>query len=165
MKDSKSFDKAIQFLQTIGIETTDALLEGEGSFLPGFLIQNGKILIDKNKVKYPGDILHEAAHIAVVPTAERYLLQGENIGQRTNADAEEMMSIAWSYAACIHLEIDPHFVFHEHGYKGGGASIVENFDKGNYFGVPVLQWLGMTTTIKETVDQQVYPKMTKWLRD
>jgi hypothetical protein len=159
------FDEAIQFLQTIGIEIKDAFLEDEDCFLPGFLIKDGIILIDKSKVMYPGDILHEAAHIAIVPAAERYHLQGENMGQRSNADAEEMMSIAWSYAACIHLNIDPHFVFHEYGYKGAGASIVENFNKGNYFGVPVLQWLGMTTTENDNTNQKGFPVMIKWLRD
>jgi hypothetical protein len=165
MNDLILFEKAIDFLHEIGIETSEALLKEEACFLPGFMIKNGKILIDKNKVKYPGDILHEAAHIAVVPSAERPYLAGDTIGKRKDADAEEMMSIAWSYAACIHLNINPHYVFHEQGYKGGGASIVENFESGNYFGVPVLQWLGMTTTSKETPDLKVYPQMIKWLRD
>jgi hypothetical protein len=165
MNDLILFEKAIHFLHEIGIETADAPLEEDACFLPGFMIKHGKILIDKNKVKYPGDLLHEAAHIAVVPSAERFFLEGENIGKRKDADAEEMMSIAWSYAACIHLNMDPHFVFHEQGYKGGGASIVENFEAGNYFGVPVLQWLGMTTTAKDSAAQKVYPEMIKWLRD
>jgi len=165
MNDIIFFEKVIDFLHEIGIETAEASLEDAACFLPGFLIKNGKILIDKSQVKQPGDLLHEAGHIAVVPLAERPFLEGENIGKRNDSDAEEMMSIAWSYAACIYLNINPHFVFHEQGYKGGGASIVENFETGNYFGVPVLQWLGMTTTVKDVTDQKVYPEMIKWLRD
>jgi hypothetical protein len=159
------FEKAVRFLNEIGIETLYKDLKEEACFLPGFLIADGKIIIDKTKVKFPGDLLHEAAHIAVVSSAERGLLHGENIGSRQDAASEEMMSIAWSYAACIHLEIDPYFVFHEQGYKGGAESIVDNFAKGNYFGVPVLQWLGMTTTSKNPVDTNTYPFMIKWLRD
>ena len=127
----------------------------------GLYEKQWKNLIDKKEVKYPGDLLHEAAHIAVVPLAERPYLEGENIGNRKDSDAEEMMSIAWSFAACIHLDINPHFVFHEYGYKGGGASIVENFERGNYFGVPMLQWLGMTASAKDSPGPKVYPEMTK----
>jgi hypothetical protein len=159
----KSFEKAISFLHEIGIETIYESIENEECFLPGFMIRRGKIIIDKNNIKFSGDVLHEAAHIAIVASAERNELDGKNIGSRKDAAAEEMMAIAWTYAACIHLEIDPHFVFHKHGYKGGGAEIVSNFQKGNYIGVPVLQWLGMTTT--SPGDKFIYPEMIKWLRD
>lgn len=165
MEESVLFEKVIIFLQQIGIEIKYGNLAAETCFLPGFLIEKGVIIIDKDKVKFPGDILHEAAHIAVVPAAERNLLNAENIGKRKDAPAEEMMSIAWSYAACCYLKIDPHFVFHEQGYKGGAASIVENFEKGDYFGVPVLEWLGMTTTSKSALQKDTYPVMQKWMRD
>lgn len=159
------FEKAITFVREIGIEVIYGTIDKEACFLPGFLIENGKIIIDQNKIQFHGDILHEAAHIAVVPAEERSLLNGKNIGKRKDADAEEMMAIAWSYAACIHLKIDPHFVFHKNGYKGAGAAIAENFKSGNYLGVPVLQWLGMTTTSPEKEKQFIYPAMIKWLRD
>src|SRR6476659_315301 len=149
MSDVILFEKAVRFLREIGIEILTGTIDTESSFLPGFFIEKGKIIMDKNNIKFPGDILHEAAHIAVVPSADRSLLDGKSIGKRKDAAAEEMMAIAWSYAACMHLKIDPHFVFHENGYKGGGASIVKNFEKGNYIGVPVLQWLGMTTVSTE----------------
>jgi hypothetical protein len=165
MHDVMLFEKAICFLHEIGIETTYRTMADEICFLPGFLIEDGKIVMDKNKIKFPGDILHEAAHIAIVPSLDRILLDGKNIAKRTNAAAEEMMAIAWSYAACIHLKMDPHFVFHENGYRGGGAAIVENFEKGYYIGVPVLQWLGMTNTVPVKNNKLMYPAMIKWLRD
>lgn len=77
-------------------------------------------------------------------------------------EAEEMMAIAWSYAACVHLGIDAKFVFHDNGYKGGGSSIAENFKEGRYFGVPVLKWVGMCNNPEE---ENGYPKMIKWLRE
>jgi len=165
MNDVILFEKAICFLDEIGIETAYGTMGDEAGFLPGFLIEKGKIIIDKNKIKFHGDILHEAAHIAVVPLADRSRLDGKNIGKRKDAAAEEMMAIAWTYAACIHLKIDPHFVFHENGYKGGGGAIVENFERGQYVGVPVLQWLGMTTTSPQKDHKLNYPVMIKWLRD
>jgi hypothetical protein len=165
MNDSHLFEKAVQFINEIGIATEFRESEDKYCFLPGLLIEKGTIIIYKSQLKYPGDILHEAAHLAVVPKEERETLNSTAIATRTNTEAEEMMAIAWSYAACIHLQIDPLFVFHEHGYKDGGRWIVENFNKGNYFGVPVLQWLGMTTTIPGNSNQPVFPAMLKWLRD
>ena len=155
----------MSFIREIGIETAYAAIDDGESFLPGLLIANGKIIIDENKMKFPGDILHEAAHIAVVPAAERKNLAGKDIGMRKDADAEEMMAIAWTYAACVHLQIDPHFVFHEHGYKGGGAAIVENFEEGNYIAYCFQHWLCKTTTFKENNDELTYPAMKKWMRD
>ena len=157
------FDIALQFINEIGIATDFRKVNEDECFLPGLLIENGNIVIDTDKLKYQGDILHEAAHIAIVPSAERRSLHGYSIAQRNDAAAEEMMAIAWSYAACIHLDIDPAFVFHPHGYKEGAQNIIENFRQGRYIGVPVLQWLGMTST--SAFDDKVYPAMIKWLRD
>lgn len=162
MNNDHYFQTALLFLHTIGIETVEEGLAPEDCFLPGLLIRKGAILFDREKLLYPGDVLHEAAHLAVVPAAERKLLCGPAIGKRPDAPAEEMMAIAWSYAACIHLDIDPCFVFHNEGYQQGSDAIVENFRQGQYFGVPVLEWLQMTTTKGEG---PVYPAMTKWLRD
>lgn len=157
------FDIALQFINEIGIETEFRKVNEDECFLPGLLIESGKIIIDADKLKYQGDLLHEAAHIAVVPAAERKSLYGYSIAERKDGPAEEMMAIAWSYAACIHLGIDPAFVFHPHGYKEGAQAIIENFRQGKYIGVPVLQWLGMTST--SASDNKVYPAMIKWLRD
>jgi hypothetical protein len=52
---------------------------------------------------------------------------------------DEMTSIAWSYAALRHLELDPAIIFHDDGYKGGAASIIENFGVEPY--PHMLRWL------------------------
>jgi hypothetical protein len=162
MNTAHLLEKTLAFLASIGIETKMSTLEGDACFLPGLAIERGAIIIDNEKLLYPGDVLHEAAHIAVVPAAERPSLNGAELGKRRDAPAEEMMAIAWSYAACIHLGIDPAFVFHTEGYQHGGNSIVENFEEGRYIGVPVLEWLGMTTTKEPNGN---FPMMIKWLRD
>ena len=162
--DTELLAMAVSFIKEIGIGIAEDILDDTQCFLPGCSIRGGRIIFDRNKLLYPGDLLHEAGHIAVVPAAERAQLDGAAIAGRQNTEAEEMMAIAWSYAACIHIRIDPHFVFHEHGYKGGGYGIVENFEQGHYIGVPVLQWLGMTTTDKSD-GANCYPKMLKLLRD
>ena len=159
------FDKAVSFIQSIGIPVRFCTLEGY-CFLPGISIKNGEIVVDREKLKYAGDILHEAGHIAVVPEKDRSTLNEETIIKREQRDAEEMMVIAWSYAACVHLGIDACFVFHDEGYKGGGSYIADNFKNGNYFGVPMLQWTGMALGKKdeEKPGLPVYPSMLQWLR-
>jgi len=160
------FEKCILFLNEIGIKTKFQQLEGH-CFLPGLSVRNGAILIDKRQLKFPGDILHEAGHIAVVPAAERELLNADAIEKRPMNQAEEMMAIAWSFAACIHLEIDPCFVFHDDGYNGGGGYIAENFSNKQYFGLPMLQWKGMAADEKKAIELSVkpYPHMLKWMLD
>lgn len=76
-----------------------------------------------------------------------------------------MMAIAWSYAACIHLKIDPYFVFHEEGYKNGGNHIADSFNNKQYFGVPMLQWKGMTVDEKnaDALGVKSYPYMLNWV--
>lgn len=156
------FDKCVQFLNSIGIPVVFTTIE-EDCFLPGFKLSGGTILVDRATMQYPGDILHEAAHLAIVPAAERATLEADNIMHRKDRAAEEMMAIAWSYAACVYLDIHPYFVLHEHGYNGGGNEIADNFMEGCYIGVPMLQWKGMAAA-KDAAEPQ-YPAMLKWLLD
>lgn len=159
-------ETCISFLQEIGIETKFEKLD-EACFLPGLSIRNGSIIIDQEALSYPGDILHEAGHIAVVPAAERHTLTASTIEKREQREAEEMMAIAWSYAACMHLGLDPYVVFHDEGYRGGGSYIADNFNNKNYFGLPMLQWKGMALDEKNAVLQNLpaYPQMLTWVLD
>ena len=166
MDQQTAFEKSIAFIQSIGIDVSFKPITGE-CFLPGIAIEDGYIIIDKEKLTSPGDILHEAGHIAVVPANERNSLNEDSIAKRADREAEEMMAIAWSYAACVHLDIDPFFVFHKDGYNGGGKSIADNFIQGNYFGVPMLQYVGMTIEKRnaEATGGEPYPVMKQWMRN
>jgi hypothetical protein len=159
-------EKCISFLKGIGIEAKFEKLN-EPCFLPGLTIRNGTVIIDKDALSYPGDILHEAGHIAVVPAGERQTLSASAIEKREMREAEEMMAIAWSYAACMHLGLDPYIVFHDDGYKGGGSYIADNFANKNYFGLPMLQWKGMALDEANAARQNLppYPYMMKWVLD
>lgn len=162
---NKMIDTIITFIRDIGIVVHEQVIQ-ESTFLPGIDIRNGTLVIDKNKLLYSGDLLHEAGHIAVTPAARRMRLNEQLIKESKHREAEEMMAIAWSYAACIRLNIDPLVVFHEQGYKGGGSNIAENFKTGHYFGTPMLEWCGMTTIPKhDSTNTIFFPAMIKWMRD
>ena len=57
----------------------------------------------------------------------------------------------------------PCVVFHEHGYRGGSQSMLENFAAGRYIGVPMLQWRGLCLDEKSAVPLGVkpYPHMLR----
>jgi hypothetical protein len=146
------------FVRGIGIDVRAAALP-HATFLPGLEIRDGALLIDETRLTYPGDILHEAGHIAVTEPAQRYAPTLSPDG------GDELTTIAWSYAAARHLGIDPAIVFHA-AFKGGGPSIVENFDAGCYFGVPLLQLYGMSVEPHRAAASgpAPYPHMLRWLR-
>ena len=152
-------ERLVAFVRGIGIEVRAATLP-EKTVLPGLDIRHGAILVDEARMTHAGDILHEAGHLAVTDPAER------NAPQLSPTPAEEMTSIAWSYAALRHLALDPAVVFHDNGYKGGASSIIENFTTGHYFGVPLLQLYGMAVEPGRaaTAGVEPYPHMLRWLR-
>ncbi len=166
--DTNVMEKMIDFVKSIGLPVHFAKLD-EPTFLPGITLQNGGIVIDREKLLYPGDILHEAGHLAVMPPEIRANMNGDLNDGEENHDllvGGEMMAIAWSYAACLHLNIDPLIVFHENGYKGGGANLVDNFNNGNYIATATLQWAGLCNEPKRIKEpgKIYYPQMLKWLR-
>jgi hypothetical protein len=162
---SSHFDNPIvhvitDFLLGIGLPV-EASRFPETTVLPGIKVQRGRLLFDETRLLYPGDLLHEAGHLAVMPAHQRPHLSGD-LG---SSPAEEMMAIAWSWAALTHLGIAPEVVFHETGYRGGSRAIIENFSKGRYVGVPMLQWVGLTSCNRKAQGTPQYPRMLRWLRD
>ena len=160
-------DRIIAFVREIGIEVRMDEVVPAQAFVPGIAIQDGALVIDMEKLKYPGDILHEAGHLAVSDAQSRKSMGGILDSTNENAPAGELMAIAWSYAAATYLSIDPHIVFHEFGYQGGGSNIVDNFSEGRYLGLPMLQWVGLCLDPKHALLKgcEGYPTMLKWLRD
>ena len=155
-------DKIVNFLIEIGLEVTKGHLQQQ-TFLPGISVNHGVILIDESRLSYPGDLLHEAGHLAVIPGQKRKQAQ-DFVSKKAS---EEMMAIAWSYAALLHLELEPAVVFHDGGYRGWSVALIENFTQGRYIGVPMLQWMGMTVDERRAKETGIrpYPNMIKWMLD
>jgi len=149
------------FLNEIGLPVEIGEIH-QPTFLPGIYAGAGILRVDLARLSWPGDLLHEAGHLALLTEHERQQVAG-NAG---DDGGDELGAIAWSYAAALHLGLDPSVVFHEHGYRGGGQSILENFAAGRYFGVPTLQWRGMTLDERNarTLGVKPYPHMLRWLR-
>lgn len=155
-------NKIINFIEDIGLKYHFETIEGD-TFLPGLKLRDGALVIDADKLLYTGDILHEAGHLACMP-AEIRATMSDALENNDMHQGGEIMAIAWSYAACIHLGIDPYVVFHEHGYKGGGQNIVESYQNGSTMGIPLLQVCGMTydSVNAEKLNQKPFPQMISW---
>jgi len=157
----------IRFIEFIGIPVVFDTIS-EKTFVPGILINKGRLVIDENQLLYPGDLLHEAGHMAVSIPDERKIMYGDaGVSEKSKSDGEEMMAIAWSYAACVYLNIDPAIVFHPAGYKGSSAWYIEQYTSGNLLYIPLLQWAGLCydATNAQKNGVKPFPEMIKWLRD
>lgn len=130
--------------------------------LPGITVERGTVVVDTGRAHHPGDVLHEAGHLAVLPAAERAAVGGRIAA----TPAEEMSAIAWSYAAAVHLALPPEVVFHEDGYRGGSPWLLETFAAGHHLALPMLEWLGLAAGPARAVELGVapYPHMLAWVR-
>ena len=157
-------DLIAAFLLEIGLRVRAGELVEE-TFIPGILIHRGELIVDERRLLSPGELLHEAGHIAVTGPDLRPTLSGRIRPSSDHTGGDEMAAIAWSYAAALHLGIDPSVVFHPEGYAGESQNILDNFRQGRYFGVPMLQWLGLTVAGERAaeLDTEPYPHMLKWL--
>jgi len=129
-------------------------------------MENGSLVIDLDKLLYPGDILHEAGHLATMTPAVRETMS-DNLENNDLHKGGEIMALGWSYAACLHLKLDPHIVFHADGYRGTSEGIISTFADGTAIGLPLLQWAGLTYDERRAKELNVlpYPNMIRWTRE
>jgi len=164
MQADSYIEPIIEFLQKIGIPVHIKELP-EGTFLPGIRIENGALAVDLGKLAYPGDMLHEAGHIAVMaPTRrkEAFADAGPDMG-------EEIAAQAWSYAAAKASGTPPEVVFHENGYKGSATWLKDHYEGEECFaGLPLLAWYRLTEMPTPQGSSHrlahTYPNMKAWLR-
>jgi hypothetical protein len=151
--------KLATFVCSIGIEVEASIIDWKTRF-PGLEIREGAVLVDEGQLIHPGNILHEAGHIAVHDPSRR--------SHRTfePTKGEELGALAWSYAATVHLGLGAEVVFYPGSYTGWATALVENFAEGRYLGVPLLQRYGMAVEPRLAAERGVepYPHMIRWVR-
>ena len=149
----------VTFVRSIGIEVEACPINWKSRF-PGLEIKEGAILVDEDQLIHPGNILHEAGHIAVHDPASR---KGPKF---LPSKGEELGALAWSYAATVHLGLPAELVFYPGSYQGWDTSLRENFAEGRYLGVPLLQRYGMALEQRFAAERGLkpYPHMLRWVR-
>jgi GNAT superfamily N-acetyltransferase len=149
--------RVFDFLHEIGLRVELASVPST-SFLPGIQLVSGGLRVDLDALLYPGDLLHEAGHLAVMTPRQR----NEEFPSAQEL-ANEIAAQAWSYAAALHIGITPEIVFHDNGYKGQARALLQAYKEGRQVGVPILSWVGLTSPASAGAPS-IYPKMLGWLR-
>jgi hypothetical protein len=147
------------FIAGIGIPVRHATLP-HMTFMPGIEIRRGGLDVDEMRLMAPGDLLHEAGHLAVKASNER------GVDRLLATPAEEVATLAWSYAACLHLGLAVEVLFHRLANGDLHDSLIENFAQGRYVGLPLLHLWGMTIEPRQAAagDPPPFPHMRRWLR-
>ena len=158
-------DRILEFLRSIGLAVCEAEVP-EGSFLPGVRIERGGLRVDRARLRWPGDLLHEAGHLAVVPTALRSTLDAALQDLPEVAHGGEIEATAWAWAATRHLGLDSAVLFHDGGYHGRSVGLRTTFELGVYLGASGLAAAGLTLLPAQVLPggTPAYPHMLAWLR-
>ncbi len=154
------------FLDGIGIEMRPGSLPDK-TFFPGIRLTQGSIVVDEAYSPQPGDVLHEAGHLAVLPPARRAVLDDVFVPEAGEEGGLDMAATAWSHAAGAAIGFEPAVVFYPGSFKGEGEHLHTLFSAPQPpFGLPLLQLWGMTCDSKSAGAAGVapYPHMTRWLR-
>lgn len=161
----QALEKIQAFLAEIGIGLHPQALP-DNTFLPGLELHRSGILVDYQKLKYPGDILHEAGHLAVTPACQRDAIGTDQLALPWPTHGEEIGAVLWSYAAARHLDLPLELVFHPNGYKDDSAWLIETFSSGNYIGLPFLEWAGLALgPVRASAEGvEAFPHMVRWVR-
>lgn len=149
--------RCLAFLDRIGI-ATGRLEGGETQLLDGLAIIGGRLLIDPAVPVWPGDLLHEAGHIAVADPEAR-----PTLGPIVAEGGDEMAAIAWSYAASRECALPVEQLFHDGGYRGDAAMLRNVFTSGACLGAPMLGYWGLCDPHGQPGDHP-FPAMKRWLR-
>jgi hypothetical protein len=153
----------VTFLRdVVGLTVREETLTDE-TFLPGLELQGGALVYDPERLRYPGDLLHEAGHLAVIPANIRHSDDPQIIQQAL--DNAEVAAIAWSYAANCYLELPVDVLFHPNGYKGQSQALQFSFSMGVFTGLPLLEEIGLAVSPRRaaTLGVAPYPAMQRWL--
>ncbi|MEN5179949.1 hypothetical protein ABE501_09240 [Comamonas testosteroni] len=164
--DAQATERILQFLRQIGLEVREELLPGD-CFLPGIRIVQGGLVVDRLQLRWPGDLLHEAGHLAVVPAALRPRMDDALAQLPAIEHGGEIEATAWAWAAPTHLQLPSQVLFHEGGYRGHAAGLRINFEMGIYLGASGLVHAGLAWLPGPdlAVGAPIYPRLRQWLRD
>lgn len=155
----------VDFIAGIGLTISEQTLPAD-TFLPGVALRDGGLVVDPATLVWPGDLLHEAGHLAVLPAAIRGRAN-DDLADEVGVDhAGELEAMAWAWAAVVELGLPPEVLIHEGGYNGKSRDLLQMYTFGVYPGLQGLCAAGMTAApgfASEPLPVR-YPQMLRWLR-
>jgi len=181
-EDLKPLRKISVFLRTIGFTVLEDSISA--SFLSGVEPRcNMTLAYDPDTMVCAGDVLHEAGHLAIIPSVFRNKIAGnidESLAPVANAyfathafhigpnfyedpigrailQADESAAQAWSYAAALAAGIDPKIVFDSESIDDEYAGVLTGLHLKCHAGINSMTASGMT-------NRNIFPKMHRWLQ-
>jgi hypothetical protein len=156
----------LQFLRAIELDVREEPLSSPG-FLPGIEIRQGALVVDRARLQWPGDLLHEAGHLAVLPARLRPLQSGALHDCEQVPYSGEAEATAWAYAAACAIGLPAEQLFHAGGYHGRSAGLIMTFALGVYPGLHGLMQGGLAHGMAQaqSLGTPAYPHMLRWLRE
>ena len=158
--------RIMAFLREVGLDVAEDELAGGNSFLPGVRIARGGLRVDLARLRWPGDLLHEAGHLAVVPAALRAGMDDALAELPSVPHGGEIEATAWAWAALQHLRLPSDVLFHDGGYHGHSPGLRMTFELGVYPGAAGLVSAGLAESPAQAASSGVapYPHLQAWLR-
>jgi len=170
----------VAFLSSIGLVVRHVASVSSDSFLPGIEIRDGEILLSPDGTI--SSLLHEAGHVACIPTRYRSWVSGDveealraafkdlnrhdlvpdHALTRAMIQCGDSEATAWAWAAGVHLGIPPAAIIEDLDYNGAGGEVRLGLSVNAYCGINGLAHAGMC---KFPRHGDGYPKMLKWLQD
>lgn len=185
-----ALDAILDFVGEVGIRVELGPVAGD-AFLSGVRIADGGLVVQPDALLTPGDVLHEAGHLAVVPGRHRHrihddvdLCVAEILAERPAAApcepalaglenfGGEWQAIAWSYAACVRLGLPMETVFCPGAYgmppEQSPMAIAQQIQLGFFPGIHRLVQTGMTAVPRSPLNPDAppggFPEMRVWVQ-
>lgn len=153
-------DRIGAFLDSIGLKSEK--VTATSGLLPEIEIREGRVLYTSSC--HPGDLLHEAGHLALLPSRWRGWVNGD-VSESSERIYEDLVRIgtefespvylavlqsgdqevtAWAWAAAVHLDIpmNDRINMSPDTYQGGARDIRIMLQMGKYVGIHGLQHAG-----------------------
>ncbi|WP_326430348.1 hypothetical protein VQ574_21735 (plasmid) [Stutzerimonas frequens] len=171
----------MHFLSSIGLAVET--VPGASGFIDGVCIERGGMRVDPGA--RASALLHEAGHLAIVPSDYRHHLGGdidEGIARifeeidglglepdhpvlRAMIQAGDSEATAWAWAAGSELGIPAALIIQDGEYEGEGASIRSALAANAYLGINGIAHAGFCVVRSNAHrDLPVYPKLASWLQ-
>lgn len=162
---TRLLERILAFLGEAGVVVREEPIDAP-TFLPGIRVTGGVLVFDRARLDWPGDLLHEAAHVALTSAARRAALDDALEAEPPDAIGE-VEAIAWSFAAATRIELPLDQLFHADGYRGHSQGLALAYSLGVYHGAAGLAAFGLTAVGEQArrLGVRPYPHMLRWLRD
>lgn len=177
MDRATALERSVTFLREIGISAEPSA--NSKGFLDHIRIENGGLIYDPDHAM-AANLLHEAGHLAVLPSKLRqeagpdlddaFFLLGDMMEQTfdiENPDSPEIRAMmqcgeseatAWAWAAGKAIGLPDERIIENQDYNNSGADIRIMLSMNCYLGINGLVAGNMATSVK------TYPTLTSWLQ-